>query len=355
MKNEETIQKLEKWIEKSISNGNGDRVTSGTMGFMTPTHKIEEDVTQAKLQNWLEKDVYKYQRDKSLGWMKHWAKVIKKGEFRSLQIGIAICTHDNNRQVLVNGSHTATTCLKMGWTGKACVEYYKVSSDEELQILFASFDVINTRNVEDIVGGVANEMGIKSHARIIKKMVIAIQQVERVFTKKGIKVPRSFNPPVKQLFERAKLLEYWKPEIKDITNIFCETKNGKVELKNSNSNITHLVNRNIYSSMLMCLAIDKQKAKTFWNDVIFQENLEENPYAREFFFFFLKTLGERGGKMKVKVVATAIDSFCRYLYQHERVHKTISPRCKKGTNQLARPARDYINYEDKSKGLGLDD
>ncbi len=314
---------------------------TSTRGFLTPTHKVEKTITKPKLQQWLTKNTYVYQRPISKGWVKHWCNLMLKGEFRGLLIGIATCTFNNNKQLLINGQHTLTAALEMNWKGKAVVEYYKVSSEKELQILFASFDVINNRNVEDIVMGVANEMGIFSIPRILKKMVIAIQQVERVFTEKGLKYPRTFNPPVKQLFERTKWLELYKTEIDVITDIFCENNDEGLVMKNSSSNITYLLNRNIISAMLMTLATNPSQATTFWRDVILQED-KNNVYAMEFKDFFLRTLGERGGVMKVKVVATAIHSYNLYICQDEKTLNIIRPRVKHGTNRLQKPAKDYV-------------
>jgi len=338
MKREETVNRLGNWISKNTEfSGNG----VSTKRFMTPTYKGEEAVTKTKLQQWLAKDNYKYRRPLSTGWLKHWCNVMQRGEFRGLNVGIAVCTFDNNRQLLINGSHSSTAAVKMDWTGKAMVEYYTVSSEEELQMLFASFDVIKSRSVEDIVVGVANEIGIKSVARILKKMPVAIQQIERVFTEKGLKVPRDFNPPVKNLFERAKLLDFYKDEIGIITDIFCEDNGEGLVLKNSSRYINHLVNRNILSAMLMTLAANPEQATKFWQDVILEED-RENRYASDFLKFFLTTLGERGGIMKVKVVAIAITSYNHYICGDEKTITIIRPKAVKGTNRLAKPAKGYI-------------
>lgn len=333
---------------------------ASTLDFMTPRIEVVDTVTRDQLENWSNLNQYRFQRPISKGWVSHFKSEMEKGTYRNLCLGLA-SNGNGGGELLVNGQHSLKAAIEAGWTGKAIIEHYVYNTDDELLTLYSSFDVIKARSVNDMVVGVAADLGIESYAPLLKKLPIAIQQAEKFFTD-GLVVPKDYDPSVKEIYLRARYMEWYQEEIEFFTSIYCDRdSDGDLKLKGdeNGSNFGNLLSRNLLTAMCICLKDgDPEHAKKFWSDTILYDENTSNEYALRYREFFLSTLGERGPVHKVKVIATAIDSYNRYMVDEMR-NKTmptnrgkgkalmqIKPSLKKDkhgqlTNRLTKPAKEW--------------
>jgi len=135
----------------------------------------------------LEINVYEGQRKLRQNNLSSIETLMKRGEFTTGKIGIAILRHKKNYRLLMNGQHISTLVSNLNITVDVMWEEALCKNDVDVAHYFASFDTLGARNSSNILGAIKVALDLDWPNRILSLVAGATMMADN--GRAGMKTP----------------------------------------------------------------------------------------------------------------------------------------------------------------------